>query len=114
MKIVSVEVRIKQGRAAEFAAGVEKMVRAIEKVDGTLAFVVSQSDRDPHDFRFFEIYRDEAAFQEHLRVSTTELPGREVLDGLVEGDFRPTFGRHVAGGVRLVHEPATTTSNWTP
>jgi quinol monooxygenase YgiN len=101
MKIVSVEVRIKPGRAAEFAAGVQEMVRAIEQVDGTLAFVVSQSDQDPHDFRFFEIYRDEAAFQEHLRVSNSELPGREVLDALVEGDFRPTFGRHVAGGVRL-------------
>jgi quinol monooxygenase YgiN len=101
MKIVHVELRIKQGRAAEFAAGVEKMVRAIEQVDGTLAFVVSQSEADPHDFRFFEIYRDEAAFQEHLRVSTTELPGREALDALVEGPFRPTFGRHVAGGARL-------------
>ena len=43
MKIVSVDLRIKQGRAAEFAAGVEKMVGAIERVDGTLAFVVSQS-----------------------------------------------------------------------
>jgi quinol monooxygenase YgiN len=101
MKIVNVVLRVKPGRASEFAAGVGKMVREIEKVDGTLAFVVSQSEQDPHEFRFFEIYRDEAAFQEHLRVSTHELPGRDLLDSLVEGPFRPTFGRHVAGGARL-------------
>ena len=94
-------MRVKPGKAEEFKAGVAKTTPILEKVDGTLAFIISQSDADPHEFRFFEVYRDEAAFQEHLRVATTELRERARLDSLVEGAFQPTFGRLVAGGVRL-------------
>ncbi len=101
MKIVNVTLRVKPGKAEEFAAGVADTTAVLEKVDGTLAFIISQNENDPQEFRFFEVYRDEEAFQEHLRVADTELRERARLDALVEGAFHPTFSRLVAGGVRL-------------
>ncbi len=101
MKIVNVTLRVKPGKAEEFKAGVALITPVLEKVDGTFAFVISQSDEDPLEFRFFEVYRDEEAFQAHLRLATTELAERAHMDTLVDGPFRTTFGQRVAGGVRL-------------
>ncbi len=104
MKIVNVVLRVKQGHAEEFLALQREMAVAFEEVDGTLAFVVSQSDADPHELRLFEVYRDEAAFQEHLRFGET-LPGRAQLVDLVDGPFHSVHGSRVAGGAGLDRAP---------
>ena len=101
MKIVNVTLRVKPGKAEEFKAGVALIIPVLEKVDGTFAFVISQSDEDPLEFHFFEAYRDDEAFQAHLRLATTELSERAHMDSLVDGPFQTTFGQGVAGGVRL-------------
>ena len=101
VKIVNVTLRVKPGKAEEFKTGVALIIPVLEKLDGTLAFVISQSDDDPLEFQFFEVYRDEEAFETHLRMATTELSERAHMDALVDGPFRTTFGQRVAGGVRL-------------
>ena len=106
MKIVNVTLRVKPGKAEEFKAGVELIIPVLEKVDGTFAFVISQSDDDPLEFHFFEVYRDEEAFQRHLELAMTELSERVNMDALVDGSFRTTFGQRVAGGVRLEADAA--------
>ena len=83
MKVVNVVFRVKPGCAEEFLEIQREMAAAFEQVDGTYEFVVSQSDVDPDELRLFELYRDQAAFDEHLRVAET-LPGRDRMGALVD------------------------------
>ena len=101
MYAVHVTLRIKPGRAEEFRTGLGATVEQLERHAGTLAFIVTQSRSDPHEFRFTELYRDEAAFREHLALSDTLGPVRKLLEDLVEGPWQPSFGSLVAGGSKL-------------
>lgn len=101
MYAVHVTLRIKPGRHEEFREGLPATVEQLEKHAGTLAFIVTQSRTDPHEFRFTELYRDEAAFREHLALSDTLGPVRKLLEDLVDGPWQPTFGNLVAGGSKL-------------
>jgi quinol monooxygenase YgiN len=101
MYAVHVTLRIKPGRADEFRAGLPATIEQLERHPGTLAFIVTQSRSDPHEFRFTELYADEAAFREHLALSETLGPVRELLEDLVEGPWQPAFGTLVAGGSKL-------------
>jgi quinol monooxygenase YgiN len=98
---VHVTLRIKPGRAEEFRKGVAATVEQLERHTGTLAFIVTQSSGDPHEFRFTELYRDEAAFREHLALSDALGPVRALLEDLVDGPWQPSFGSLVAGGSKL-------------
>jgi quinol monooxygenase YgiN len=101
MYAVHVTLRIKPGRADEFRQGLPAAVDALERHAGTVAFLVTQSRSDPHEFRFTELYRDEAAFREHLALSDALGPVRALLEDLVEGPWQPSFGSLVAGGSKL-------------
>src|SRR5262245_40920737 len=101
MFAVHVTLRVKAGRAEEFRAGLERSVAELERHDGTALFLATQSQQDPHEFRFTELYRDEAAFREHLELSSRLGPIRELMEGLLEGSWQPTFARRVAGASKL-------------
>lgn len=101
MYAVHVTLRIKAGHAEEFRTGLAETVARLERHGGTRAFLVTQSRSDPHEFRFTELYRDEAAFREHLALSDDLGPVRKLLEDLVEGPWQPTFGTLVAGGAKL-------------
>lgn len=101
MYAVHVTLRIRPGRADEFRADLPRIVERLERHPGTLAFIVTQSRSDPHEFRFTELYRDEAAFREHLTLSEGLGPVRKLLEDLVEGPWQPSFASVVAGGSKL-------------
>jgi quinol monooxygenase YgiN len=101
MYAVHVTLRIRPGLADEFRARLPAIVEQLERHAGTLAFLVTQSRDDTHEFRFTELYRDEAAFREHLALSDTLGPVRKLLEDLVEGPWKPTFGSLIAGGSKL-------------
>jgi quinol monooxygenase YgiN len=101
MFAVHVTLRVKPGRAEEFRAGLEQTVAALEGHAGTALFLATQSQSDPHEFRFTELYRDEAAFREHLALSDTLGRVRELMEGLLDGAWQPTFAHSVAGGSKL-------------
>jgi quinol monooxygenase YgiN len=101
MFTVNVTLRVKPGRADEFAAGIPATVEQLERHPGTLAFIVTRSREDPHEFRFTELYRDEAAFREHLALSDGLGPMRALLEDLVEGPWKASFGTLVAGASKL-------------
>jgi quinol monooxygenase YgiN len=103
---VHVTLRIKPGRAEEFRAGLAGTVERLERHAGTLAFLVTQSRSDPHEFRFTELYRDEAAFREHLALSDQLGPVRALLEDLVDGPWQPGFATLVAGGSKLAEPSA--------
>jgi quinol monooxygenase YgiN len=105
MYAVHVTLRIKPGRADEFRKGLPDTVARLERHAGTLAFLVTQSRTDPHEFRFTELYRDEAAFREHLALSDSLGPVRALLEDLVDGPWQPSFGELVAGGAKLRRDP---------
>jgi quinol monooxygenase YgiN len=101
MLAVHVTLRVKPGRAEEFRQGLNATVEALERHAGTLLFLATQSSSDPHEFRFTELYRDDAAFREHLALSDALGPVRALLEDLVEGPWQPAFGSAVAGGAKL-------------
>ena len=101
MFTVNVTLRVKPGRAEQFRAGIPGTVEKLERHPGTLAFIVTQSHDDPQEFRFTELYRDEAAFREHLALSERLGPMRELLEDLVEGPWKASFGSLVAGASKL-------------
>jgi len=105
MYAVHVVLRVKAGRAAEFAAGLASVVPELERHAGTSLFLATQSQLDPHEFRFTELYRDEAAFREHLALSGKLGKVRELMEGLVEGPWQPAFAQRVAGGAKLDPAP---------
>jgi quinol monooxygenase YgiN len=98
---VNVTLRIKPGRADEFRAGISATVEQLERHSGTLAFIVTQSHDNPHEFRFTELYRDEVAFREHLALSDQLGPMRALLESLVAGPWKASFGTLVAGASKL-------------
>jgi quinol monooxygenase YgiN len=101
MFAVHVTLRVKPGRADEFRAGLESTVAALEAHAGTALFLATQSQSDPHEFRFTELYRDEAAFREHLALSDSLGRMRKRMEDLLEGSWQPTFAQSVAGGSKL-------------
>ncbi len=105
MFAVHVTLRVKPGRAAEFKAGLESSVSELERHAGTSLFLATQSRDDPLEFRFTELYRDEAAFREHLAHSGKLGRLRELMEGMLDGSWQPTFAHWVAGGSKLQDLP---------
>lgn len=74
----------------EFDALVETTLAGIrEHEDGTLAYISSTVEGDPHARVFIEIYRDEAAFEAHEATAHTRhfLAAREPMLRGFQVDF---------------------------
>ncbi len=68
MKILIVTVQFKpEYRDQVLAAALEDARGAQEDEPGCLRFDVIQDDKDPNRIHFYEVYRDEAAFEEHRK-----------------------------------------------
>lgn len=64
-----VSLRVKPEERAAFLEAVENdSVCSVRDEPGCQRFDVLQDNADPDHYYFYEIYRDEAAFQEHLQT----------------------------------------------
>ena len=65
--IVSVKVKPEE-RAAFLAAIEDDSICSVRDEPGCLRFDVLQDKADPDHYYFYEVYRDEAAFEQHLQT----------------------------------------------
>ena len=64
-----VSVRIKPERREQFLAAIEDDATcSVRDEPGCLRFDVLQDQADPDHYYFYEVYRDEAAFEAHLQT----------------------------------------------
>jgi len=60
---------VKEYAIAAFKAAVEEVLPCSAAEDGVVEFQYLQDREDPSHFVFFDIYRDEVAYQAHLKTS---------------------------------------------
>ena len=69
MLAIWVKVRIKPAERGRFLAAIEQDALGSERDEaGCCRFNVLQDDADPNTYYFYEVYKDEAAFQAHLQA----------------------------------------------
>lgn len=68
MYVLTVEVEIDPKHREDYKTVIQKQARiSVEREEGCLLFDVSASPDDPNRFLLYEIYRDRAAFDQHLQ-----------------------------------------------
>lgn len=95
MIVIQAVVRAKPGKGDECAAVFAEMCPVRRAEPGNLAWVALRSSADPDEFRFLEVYRDNDALAEHLRLTAGD-DFKARLAPLVEGPPTPSFGSLVA------------------
>ena len=80
--------KVKAGKETEAADCINEMVAAVEAHEpGTLAYRCHESQRDPLERVFYEVYADEAAKDNHM-----ETPHFERLCGFIGDVFDAEYG----------------------
>lgn len=70
MYIIIAPVQIGTGHETEFIDGMREQARGfVDDEPGCLRFDVIQDEGDPSRIWLYEVYRDEAAFQQHIQSS---------------------------------------------
>lgn len=85
MIAITALIRAKADQADAAAAVLAAVANAVgEDEPRTLAYTVARSRSDPSEFTVFELYPDEAAFEEHKKgraYTQVQAPIRGMLDG---------------------------------
>lgn len=90
--------RLDPERAAEARKRIEELVAAVEdKEPDVLAYIAHTSDKDPAEVFFYEVYRDEAAIQNHGRQPHLAALGQAFGRGLFLGPAEVVKMNPVAG-----------------
>lgn len=90
-----VNVKVKPGMRDEFIAVItEDAENTSTKEPGNFGFTVIQDTADPDNFYFLEIYKDEAALEEH-RKQPHFLKYREATAHIYEGEPMRVMGKNI-------------------
>jgi autoinducer 2-degrading protein len=84
MLVLHVTVRVKPERAAEFLPLARENAEQSVKEPGCLRFDIVQDRDDPHCFRFYEVYRDDAALASHRTTAHFKKYFETTLDWMAE------------------------------
>ncbi|MEV6833134.1 antibiotic biosynthesis monooxygenase family protein [Streptomyces sp. NPDC051133] len=84
-KTLLAEFTAREGAESEVARLVLGYGRKVREEDGNLAFEVYTKASDPRAYWIFEVYRDEDAFQQHLKAAYGA-PFNTALAPLIEED----------------------------
>ena len=95
MLMLVVNVKLKPGMRDEFIAVISEDAESTStKEPGNFGFTVIQDTADPDNFYFLEVYKDEAALEEH-RKQPHFLKYREASAHIYEGDPMRVIGKNV-------------------
>ena len=95
MLMLVVNVKIKRGMRDEFIAVIrEDAENTSNKEPGNFGFTVIQDTADPDSFTFLEVYKDQAALDEH-RKQPHFLKYREATANVYEGEPKRVFGTNI-------------------
>lgn len=86
MKIITAELKAKQGQEAQLKAVLSKLFAHVDKEPGTLLYTLHQDPADAAHFFFYEQYMDDAALQSHSTSDFLKEAGAEMAD-LLDGDM---------------------------
>ena len=67
-KTLYAEFTVKPGSEARVAEMMLELTRKVRQEPGSILFLPHTGEENPRDYFIFEVYRDEAAFQEHIRA----------------------------------------------
>ncbi|MET7541972.1 antibiotic biosynthesis monooxygenase family protein [Streptomyces sp. NPDC005349] len=84
-KTLVAEFTAREGAEADIARLILEYAKEVRKEDGNLAFEVYTKATQPRAYWIFEAYRDEAAFQAHLKAPYGG-PFNAALAPLIEED----------------------------
>lgn len=75
LKIIA-KSKIKEGRMEEYLDAVRALVEGSQAEEGNISYTLNQSRDDPNTVAFFEVWKDQAAFEFHTQTEhfTTILP----------------------------------------
>lgn len=65
-KTLYAEFTVKPGSEARVAEMMFELTRKVRQEPGNILFLPHTGEENPRDYFVFEVYRDEAAFQEHI------------------------------------------------
>jgi quinol monooxygenase YgiN len=85
MITVIAKIKVQQGKESEFEQAGRSMVAHVKAHEpGTLTYVLHRSAKDPTEFVFYEVYRDQDAFTAHSGSDTMKTFAKG-LGGLLAG-----------------------------
>ena len=67
LKIVA-KSKIKEGLQEQYKAAVKELVRKSQAEEGNISYTVNQLASDPTIFAFIEMWKDQAAFEYHIKT----------------------------------------------
>ena len=79
------EFTVKSGSEARVADMMRELTENVRREPGNVLFLPCTRETDPRQYFVFEVYRDEAAFQEHIGAEYGRTFNAE-LAGHIEGD----------------------------
>jgi len=66
MIVLSVMLKVKQGKEKVLEDGVTAMIRKVHLEKGTIAYTLHRHQNDPTRYMLYEKYKDKAAFDHHM------------------------------------------------
>jgi len=83
-------LKVKAGTESQFVAAAKEVIELSRKEPGNLVYILHQSQKDPQQFLFYELFKSDADLQAHRKadhvvrflksVSPIVLPGQFILD----------------------------------
>lgn len=95
MLLILAEIEAKPASQDEVKQILEKMVASTEKETGNIFYALHHLRDFPHRFIVYELYRDQAACDEHFQSAYLQ-SALESMKGLLENEPKLTFGATVA------------------
>lgn len=94
-KTLYAEFTVRQGSEARVAEMVAELTAHVRQEPGNVMFLPHTRETNPREYFVFEVYRDEAAFEEHIgaaygRKFNAELAGHIEGEGSVLTWLQPT------------------------
>ncbi len=65
---VVAKLKAKAGSEKELEAALRAMIPKVREEPGALTYILTQSVKDPTVFVFYEVYKDQAAFDFHTKT----------------------------------------------
>ena len=91
MFAIWVSVQVKPERRDDFLKAIEEDARGSRDDEpGCLRFDVLQDSADPDHYYFYEVYRNEAALEEHRAAPHYQVWAKAVEDGVLVGPTQAT------------------------
>jgi quinol monooxygenase YgiN len=90
------KLKVQPGKDAEFEAAAKEMIATVRTAEpGTLAYILHKNTKDPTEFIYYEVYKDQEAFEAHGKTDHMRAFGGKI-GAILAGRPELTFISEVA------------------